>query len=105
MPSRKLRENCYNRVFLYGISVLPRVKQNLKEWERIRDDFKYYSIDQIDGEQSAKLRVALRKHGWQLGTIDSLIAVIALRNGLTLLTTDKDFSIISEIRRKNWREL
>jgi len=49
--------------------------------------------------------VALRKNGWQLGIIDSLIAVIALRNGLTLLTTDKDFSIISEIRRENRREL
>jgi len=65
--------------FLFGISILPRAIQNLKEWERLKDDFKIYSIDKTDAELSAKLRISLRQKGWQLGTIDSLIAVIALR--------------------------
>ena len=90
--------------FLYGISILPRALRNLKEWERIRHDFKYYDINRTDAEQSAKLRTALRQSGWQLGIIDSLIAVTALRNDLILLTTDRDFSIISGLRQENWRE-
>lgn len=89
--------------FLFGIGTLPRAKRNLREWERIKHDFKYYNIGQIDAEQSAKLRLALRQQGWQLGIIDSLIAIIALRNDLVLLTNDKDFTAISNLKQENWR--
>ena len=89
--------------YLYGISLLPRAERNLREWERLKADFKYYSIDQQDAEQSAKLRLALRQQGWQLGIIDAMIAVIAIRNDLVLLTTDQDFSIISDLKQENWR--
>jgi len=89
--------------FLYGIGTLPRAKRNLREWERLKQDFRYYSVDRMDAEQSAKLRLALRQQGRQLGIIDSLIAVIALRNNLILLTTDKDFGAISSLKQKNWR--
>jgi len=90
--------------FLFGISILPRAIQNLKEWERLKHDFNIYSIDQTDAELSAKLRISLRKKGWQLGIIDSLIAVVALRYDLTLLTTDKDFSMIPVLKQENWRD-
>lgn len=90
--------------FLYGISVIPRAEKNLKEWKRLRQDFRYYCTDETDAEEAAKLRAALRRQGWQLGIIDAMIAVTALRNGLILLTTDKDFSIISDIRQENWRD-
>ncbi len=91
--------------FLFGIGLLPRAKQNLREWERLKQDFKYYSIDQVDAEQSAKLRISLRQQGWQLGIIDSMIAIIALRNDLVLLTNDKDFSAIESLEQENWRTL
>jgi predicted nucleic acid-binding protein len=91
--------------FLYGIGTLPRARRNLREWERIKQDFEYYSVDQTDAEQSAKLRLALRQRGWQLGIIDSFIAVVALRNDLVLLTNDKDFGAISELKQDNWRML
>lgn len=89
--------------FLFGIGTLPRAKRNLREWERIKQDFEYYSVDQTDAEQSAKLRLTLRQRGWQLGIIDSFIAVVALRNDLILLTNDKDFGAISELKQENWR--
>lgn len=89
--------------FLFGIGSLPRAMRNFKEWERIRYDFKYYNIDPTDAEQAAKLRLTLRKRGWQLGLVDSLIAIIALRNDLTLLTTDKDFQGVPGLKIENWR--
>jgi tRNA(fMet)-specific endonuclease VapC len=49
------------------------------------------------------LRVKLRQNGLQLEAIDSLIAIIALRYDLTLLTTDKDFRAIPNLRYENWR--
>jgi tRNA(fMet)-specific endonuclease VapC len=89
--------------FLYGIGILPRAVHNLKEWERLNKDFNVYAIDRLDAEESAKLRLALRQRGWQLGIIDSFIAVIALRYDLTLLTTDQDFVAIPNLQQKNWR--
>jgi tRNA(fMet)-specific endonuclease VapC len=89
--------------FLYGISLLPRAERNLREWERMKADFIYYSIDQNDAEQSARLRLTLRQQGWQLGLIDAMIAVIAVRNNLILLTNDKDFGAIVGLQQENWR--
>lgn len=89
--------------FLFGIGTLPRAVHNFREWERLQGDFHFYPVDRLDAEESAKLRLVLRQRGWQLGIIDSLIAVIALRYDLTLLTTDKDFQVIPNLKQENWR--
>ncbi len=88
--------------FLFGISMLPRATQNLHEWEHLKSDFEFHNINLPDAEAAAKLRVNLRKRGWQLEVVDSFIAVVALRNNLTLLTTDKDFSAVPNLQRQNW---
>jgi predicted nucleic acid-binding protein len=38
-----------------------------------------------------------------LGLTDALIAVIALRNDLTLLTSNKDFRAVEDLKQENWR--
>jgi tRNA(fMet)-specific endonuclease VapC len=88
--------------FLYGISLLPRANHNLAEWSRIKADFEYYSIEIVDAEMAASLRTSLRKRGWQLGLTDALIAAVALRNDLIVLTTDGDFRQVPELKRENW---
>ncbi len=90
--------------FLFGISTLPRAKRNRAEWERLKLRFNYYSIDQIDAEQAAELRLTLRQRGWQLAAFDALIATVALRYELTLLTTDRDFHSIPGLKYENWRD-
>jgi tRNA(fMet)-specific endonuclease VapC len=87
---------------LFGISLLSRARQKLQEWERLKFSFNYYDIDRVNAEQAARLQIALRRQGWQLETVDALIATVALRNNLTLLTTDKDFSAIPELEQENW---
>jgi len=88
--------------FLYGIQVLPRAKQNMEEWEKFSETFYYREVDRDDAEQAALLQVSLRRRGWQLNTVDALIAAIALRYDLILLTADKDLSAISELKQENW---
>jgi tRNA(fMet)-specific endonuclease VapC len=90
--------------FLFGISTLPRAKQNRAEWERLHHRFIYYSIDKSDAEQAAELRLILRQQGRQLAPFDALIAVVALRYELVLLTTDKDFQPIVGLKQENWRD-
>jgi tRNA(fMet)-specific endonuclease VapC len=87
---------------LYGISLLPRAQQNLIEWDRLAPGFAYYDVTRQDAEHAARLQVALRRRGQQLATVDALIAVIALRNDLILLTTDRDFQAVPFIQVENW---
>jgi len=88
--------------FLYGISVIPRARQNLATWEILKNRFSYYDITQTDAESAANLQVSLRRQGWQLATVDALIAAITLRYDLTLLTTDQDFRAIVGLKQANW---
>lgn len=90
--------------FLFGIQMTARVASNLQEWERLQDSFGYYTIDRRDAEEAASLQATLRRTGWQLTTVDALIATVALRNRLTLLTTDGDFSAVVHLQQKNWLE-
>ena len=87
---------------LYGIQVIPRSRQNVVEWEQLRSIFLFYHIDQADAEQAATLQVTLRQRGRQLQTVDALIAAVALRYGLTLLTTDRDFLAVTGLVQENW---
>ena len=48
--------------------------------------------DRDDHIGAATLRNACRRAGVQIGTIDALLAQLAIRHDLTLLTTDKDFT-------------
>jgi predicted nucleic acid-binding protein len=88
--------------FLFGVRMTTRAIVNLKEWERLHDSFGYYRIGRSEAEGAAELQVTLRHTGWQLATVDALIATVALRNKLTLLTADGDFSSIAQLQQENW---
>lgn len=63
---------------------------------------RYFAIDRHDAEEAAELPEVLRHSGWQLATVDALIATVALRNRLILLTTDGDFSAVVHLQQENW---
>ena len=87
---------------LFGISDLPRGRANQTEWERIRTRLRCYSVDENDAIEAAMLRLSLRRQGRQLATIDALIATVALRYDLVLLTTDRDFLAVPSLQCENW---
>lgn len=87
---------------LFGISLLPRALQNRAEWAQFQPLLPCYSPDEADGAAAATLQVALRRRGRQLATVDALIAAIALRYDLVLLTTDRDFAPIASLAQENW---
>lgn len=87
---------------LYGIGVLPRAVQNLTEWERLRLFIPCFTPDETDAKFAAELQILLRLRGRQLNTIDALIAAVALRYDLTILTKDKDFQVVPNLRYENW---
>ncbi len=87
---------------LFGIGILPRAALNRGEWQRLRLAVPCYVPDEWDAESAADLQLALRRRGRQLETVDSLIAVVTLRYGLILLTTDKDFQAVPGLPQENW---
>ena len=52
--------------------------------------------DRNDHVGAAALRNRCRRAGVQLGTIDALLAQLCIRYELTLLSTDKDFSLAAK---------
>jgi len=85
-----------------GFSILPRATQNWAEWQLLRPTFILLPLDEGDAVEAARLQVLLRRTGRQLMTVDALIATIALRYDLTLLTTDGDFTSVPLLRLQNW---
>lgn len=51
--------------------------------------------DRDDHIRAAELRNRCRRAGVQIGTIDALLAELCIRHGLTILTTDHDFTRIA----------
>ncbi len=88
--------------FLFGIATLPRAQNNLREWERIKQDFIFYAVDAADAEKAFWLRLLLRQAGRQLELVDAFVAITALRYDLVLLTKDKDFLAVPELKQENW---
>ncbi|MBE2236176.1 MAG: type II toxin-antitoxin system VapC family toxin [Caldilineaceae bacterium] len=87
---------------LYGIHLTLRAVQNLAEWQRLQHSLGLYPINQLEAELAAELQTSLRRRGWQLATVDALIAAVALRHDLTLLTTDGDFAAVPGLVCENW---
>jgi len=85
-----------------GLGVIRRAEENLEEWERLLPLFEVCLLDEIDGRFAAELQLQLRRSGRQLDTVDALTAAVALRYGLTLLTTDGDFSAVPQLSQENW---
>jgi tRNA(fMet)-specific endonuclease VapC len=88
---------------VFGISLLPRAAANRQEWQKLRQEVTCFALDEIDALAAAELQLDLRKKGIQLKTVDALIATVALRYDLILLTSDQDFLAIPKLRHENWR--
>lgn len=88
--------------FLFGIGMTPRAARNLAEWRRLSMLLPCFLIDETDAEAAAELQISLRQKGWQLATVDALIAAVTVRNEFTLLTTDKDFQAVPNLEIENW---
>ena len=69
-----------------------------KQRERLIEQFFNLPLivpDLTDHIAAAELQTTCRQKGVQVGTIDALLAQLAMANKLELLTSDRDFTLIS----------
>lgn len=83
-------------VFSTGVILLELLRGDLPPRTRSTITREFAALDFVeprtqDYVAAAELSNTCRRRGVQLGTVDALIAQLAIANDLTLLTTDKDF--------------
>ncbi|MEZ4657983.1 MAG: type II toxin-antitoxin system VapC family toxin [Caldilineaceae bacterium] len=86
----------------FGIGILPRAKANLEEWQRLKPLLTVYAADANDAELAVIFSLLCEKTVGSWRVLSALIAAIALRYRLTLLTTDRDFQTVEGLLTENW---
>ena len=86
----------------FGFLILPKAADSERQYRRLRPAVKVWWVKENDAELAARLQTSLRRRGVQLKTVDALIAAVALQHDFTVLTTDKDFQPIGNLRVENW---
>jgi tRNA(fMet)-specific endonuclease VapC len=59
-------------------------------------------IDEAVAKVYGTLFLDLRRKGRALSQVDLMLGALARHDGLTLLTSDRDFEALPEIRTENW---
>jgi predicted nucleic acid-binding protein len=102
-PEMKTLTRCLERqdiLFTTGV-ILQELLQGFrgpKQRERLIEHFSALPLiipDLTDHVAAAELQTTCRQKGVQIGTIDALLAQLAIGHDLVFLTSDRDFSLIS----------
>ena len=86
----------------FGLRGTPRAAANLRAWAALLSVVVPVELRAADADLAADLRVLLRTRGRQLALADALIAAVALRLQLTLLTRDRDFDAVPGLVTADW---
>ena len=78
-----------------------RMTAELAEWTRVLARLVAVRLDGVDAANAAVLRVRQERRGRTLHLPDALIAAVAVRRGLTLLTADRDFVGVPGLRTED----
>ena len=98
----RILTRCFERqdvLFSTGIIVQELLQgfQGPKQRERLIERFSGLSLivpDLSDHIEAASIQTICRRKGIQIGTIDALLAQLAIGHDLEFLTTDRDFTLI-----------
>lgn len=85
-----------------GIRLSRRYKQNLKRLQTALAVLRLWPTDEETAAEFAELFRELRAAGQMISQFDLLIAAVARQRGLTLLTADQDFAVVSRLKTENW---
>ena len=79
-----------------------RMTNALREWDRFSAALPPLPLDARDADRAADLRAEQERLGRRLELPDALIAAVALRHDLTLLTADRDFGAVPGLTVEDW---
>ncbi len=85
-----------------GIQQTPKPEENRRRLEQLLRHVRLWPLDAQTARLYGKVYVELRGQGRVLSQIDMVLAALARQHKLTVLTTDRDFEALSDLRVENW---
>ena len=86
----------------YGAMFSKHTKKNIDDINNISARYNVLVADENTAGRYGEIKAALRKKGKPIPENDIWIAAIALQHGLIVVTRDKHFSEIEELKVKKW---
>ena len=85
-----------------GIAQTARPQATRRLLDTMLNEIRIWPFDRQDARQYGDLYFDLARTGRVLSLVDVLVAVMARRLNATVLTTDRDFEAIPDVRLENW---
>jgi tRNA(fMet)-specific endonuclease VapC len=86
----------------YGVEKSSAIEKNKEALGFFLTPFEILDFDTTAAEEYGRIRSSLEKSGKPIGSIDTLIAAHAVSQDLILVTHDRDFDRISELKTQDW---
>ena len=87
-----------------GIEQTARPAQYRTTLDRVLKRVRIWPVDRSIARQFGQLHVELARRGRALSHADRVLASLARQLGVIMLTTDRDFEALPDIRTENWLE-
>jgi tRNA(fMet)-specific endonuclease VapC len=85
-----------------GISQTARPAQARQTLARLRRFVRIWPIDEATVREFGRVFIETQRQGRVLSTVDLILAAMSRQNGYVLLTTDRDFEALPDLRTENW---
>ena len=85
-----------------GIQQTPKPEENRRRLGQLLRHVRLWPLDSETARLYGKIYIELRDQGRVLSQIDMVLAALAREHKLTVLTTDRDFEALSDLRVENW---
>jgi tRNA(fMet)-specific endonuclease VapC len=85
-----------------GILQTPSPDENYQRLTRLLNQVRIWPLDGETTRLYGAIYIELRKRGRILSQVDMMLAALARQHKLTLLTTDRDFEALPDLKVENW---
>lgn len=85
-----------------GIQQTPRPNENRRRLTQLLRQVRLWPLDADTARLYGTVYLDLRRQGRALSQVDIMLAALARQHKLTVLTTDRDFEALPDLRVENW---
>jgi tRNA(fMet)-specific endonuclease VapC len=85
-----------------GIQQTARPDENRRRLAQLLRHVRLWPLDAETTRRYGAVYLELRGLGRVLSQVDMILAALARQHGLTVLTTDRDFEVLADLRIENW---
>ncbi|HMF10986.1 MAG TPA: type II toxin-antitoxin system VapC family toxin [Gemmataceae bacterium] len=85
-----------------GIQQAAKQEENRRRLNQLLRHVRVWPLDAETARLYGVVYIELRHSGRALSQVDTMLAALARQHGLTVLTTDRDFEALQDLRVENW---